>query len=166
MTGIATIRTGELIEESKDKGPFRLARAAFDGDEKDVILINDHGIISAPLKGSHLILLEADGEDGKIYAIAFAPPAQRIDQNKPGENRIKNLKTMALIEQTDEGHTNIYTPKNATIKADGDVEVEAKGKVTVKAPNIELEGEIKIKGNITQEGAITSTGAHTAAAHN
>jgi phage gp45-like len=107
MSGIATVRTGELIEESKDQGPFRIARVQVDGDEKDVILVNDHGLVSAPLKGSQMLLLQADGEDGKIYAIALAPPKDRIDGNKPGENRAKNLKTGALFEQTDEKRTNL-----------------------------------------------------------
>lgn len=124
------IRTGELTEESKDEGPFRLVRVASDGDEKDAVLVDFGGVVSAPLKGSQVLLIQADGEDGKLYAIAFAPPADRIDQNKPGENRIKNLKTGALFEQNEDGSVNINAP----------------GKLTINAPDIVLEGNTHLGG--------------------
>jgi phage gp45-like len=106
------IRTGQLIEESKDTGPHRLVRVAYDGDEKDAALIDFGGVVSAPLKGAQMLIIPADGDEGKLYAIALAPPKDRIDGNKPGENRIRQLKTGAQIEQTDGKKTNI---------SDGDV---------------------------------------------
>tara|TARA_R110000824_G_scaffold95990_11_gene230353 strand:+ start:12299 stop:12664 length:366 start_codon:yes stop_codon:yes gene_type:complete len=101
------IRTGELIKESNDKGPTRLVRVAYDGDEKDAQLVDFGGVVSAPIKGAQMLIIPSDGDEGKLYAIALAPPADRIDGNKPGENRVKNLKSGALIEQTEGKSTNI-----------------------------------------------------------
>lgn len=139
-------RTGELIEESKDTGPHRLVRVAYDGDERDAMLIDFGGIVNAPIKGSMMLIIPADGDEGKLYAIAYAPPKDRIDQNKPGENRIRNLKTNAQIEQNDDGTTNITSP----------------GKITIEAPEIVLKGDVHLgdeggqlvhrKGDVDDDG--------------
>lgn len=111
---------GELIEESNDKGPYRLARVRFDGDEQDVHLLDFGGIVNAPLKDAQVLLFHVDGQPGKLFGIAMSAPKDRIDGNKPGENRVKNLKTGALIEQTD-GKKTTMQDETVVIKSPGGI---------------------------------------------
>ena len=136
------IRTGELIQESNDKGPTRLVRVAYDGDEKDAQLVDFGGVVSAPIKGAQMLIIPSDGDEGKLYAIALAPPADRVDGNKPGENRVKNLKTGALIEQNEDGTMTISSP----------------GTITLSAPTIVLAGDIQLgEAGASRELALVDT---------
>ena len=120
------IRQAALIEVSKDVGPFRIVRASSDGDEKDAQVVNTGGIVSGPVEGSQVLLFQADEDDGKLYALVFAPPKDRVDNVKPGENYIRNILTGATIQQLEDGTMNITSP----------------GKITITAPEIALDGEV------------------------
>jgi len=102
----------ELIEVSADKGPYMLARAAADGDEFDVRIHNQHGVASNPLKGSLILVNCPDGDLGKAVGMIEPPPADRIDQQKEGEVRIKNLKSgkQQTVELDDDGNILMTSP--------------------------------------------------------
>lgn len=84
------IRWGELVEESKDAGPYKLARAKSDGHEFTVHVMETYGIQGSAPKGSQLVIIPIDGDLGKAIAFAIPPPKDRVDGHKPGETRLKN----------------------------------------------------------------------------
>ena len=102
----------ELIEVSEDKGPYMLVRAAADGDEFTVRVASPHGLASSPLKGSLIAVQCPDGDLGKACGTIEPPPADRIDGQKEGEVRIKNLKTgkQQIIELDDDGNILLKSP--------------------------------------------------------
>ena len=56
-----------------------------------------------------------------------APPADRVDGQKPGEKTYKNHKTGNFIKHDDGGDTTIETSNDALIKSEGIVHINPPG---------------------------------------
>jgi len=121
------IREGVVHEESQDKGPHKLVKVVADGKVMDAKVIDLTGVTGSPLKGSEVVILCADDDDGKAYVVALGPAtADRVDGMKPGELDLRNHKHGQSIKFDDDGHMTI-TNKAGTITkhyADGTVGVQ------------------------------------------
>lgn len=99
------IRRGVVTKVSNDKGPHKLVTVESEGNEMEVEVMEPDGSSSSPLEGSNCWLFPVQGDAGEMVAMISAPPADRVDQQKPGEKTYKNHKTGNYIKQDDNGDT-------------------------------------------------------------
>jgi phage gp45-like len=127
-----SIRTGVVHEESNDKGPFKLVKVMADGKVMDLQVLDITGSEGSPLKDSQVLILTADGDDGRAYGIIAGPPTKdRTDKQKPGEVMYKNHKRGQSMALTDDGSVKIDAKKNHEITAANDVVIKSQGKVFI-----------------------------------
>lgn len=108
------IRRGVVTKVSNDKGPHKLVTVKSEGQEFEVEVWETDGSESNPLEGSRCLLLPVQGDNGEMVAMIGAPPAERVDGQKPGEKTYKNHKTGNFIKHDDDGNTIISSP-NGTV---------------------------------------------------
>lgn len=83
-------RWADLIEVSKDKGPYKLARFKADNHEFTAIIFDPYGVQGVAPKGSRALIVPVDGDLGKAVAFVMPPDKDRVDGQKSGETTIKN----------------------------------------------------------------------------
>jgi phage gp45-like len=117
------IRRAVVTKVSNDKGPVKLVTVESEGKEMDVEVFETDGASSNPLEGSSCLLLPVQGDDGQIVAIIGAPPAVRVDQQKPGEKTYKNHDSGNYIKHDADGNTVIKTTADTIIGSGGIVHI-------------------------------------------
>jgi hypothetical protein len=126
------IREGFVVGESNDKGPFKLIRVVADGKEMDAEVIDIAGFEGSPLKHSRVLLLMADDDDGKAFAIPYGPKvADRTDQQKPGEFTLKNHKRQQKMVFKDDGSIETEAKKDHKTKVTNNMTVTTGGVVYI-----------------------------------
>lgn len=116
------IRTGVVVEESKDAGPHKMIKVTADGKQMDVKVLDFAGLSGSPLKDSEVLLLIPDDDDGRAYAIPLGPPTKdRVDGQKPGEVDVRNHKSGSSTKYKDGGNVETHATADAIIKSDGKV---------------------------------------------
>jgi phage gp45-like len=141
----------EVIEESKDSGPYKMVRVRADGNEFNARVLETGGFHQSPLNGSDVFVALPDGALGKAVIVGGQPPKDRVDGQKPGMVTLKNHKQGQTIEMDNEGNLNVTI--NGTNKIDA-------GNVVINA-DVTINGNITIDGSITQEGDFSQNGVHT-----
>lgn len=104
-------RWAELIEVSKDKGPYKLAKFKADNHEFMSIIFDCYGIQGVAPKGSRALIVPVDGDLGKAIAFVMPPDKDRVDGQKEGDVRLKNHVKGQSIHLDDSG--------NVTVEASG-----------------------------------------------
>ena len=94
---------GAIKSVSNDKGPFVLAQVIADGKTRPAELISLYGNNFNPPNGSRCLLIEADGDGGKLSALVIDDPALRFDGHKEGEVRTGNTMTGTNTLLNDQG---------------------------------------------------------------
>lgn len=125
-----SIRFGYVHEESEDKGPHKMLKVVADGKPMDVKVADFSGLTGSPLKGSEVLILTADDDDGKAVGIIYGPPTKdRVDGLKPGEVDVRNHKHGQSLKFDDDGHMTISNKAGTVTKhyADGNVGVQPGG---------------------------------------
>lgn len=151
-------RWAQLIEVSKDKGPYKLARVQSEGHEFTVHLIDFNGMSSNPIKDSQVFIFPGNSDTGQAIGFAMPPPAERVDQQKEGENTYKNHKQGQFIKLDDDGNIIIKPKAGGKVIIEGvdggEVELVHKGKQ-------KHTGDREQTGNVTHTGNTNQTGVHT-----
>lgn len=117
------MRRAVVTKVSNDKGPHKLVEVESEGNKMIVEVFETDGASSNPLEGSSCMLLPVQGDPGEMVAIIGAPPADRVDGQKPGEKTYKNHKTGNSIKHDADGNTTIKTTANTIIESDGIVHI-------------------------------------------
>jgi phage gp45-like len=104
------IRWATIKRTSNDKGPYKTVTVECDGAEYELMALDLGGVQSAPVEGGQVLMFLADGDEGKAAGIVMPPPADRVDQQKPGETTIKNWTRGQTIKLDDNGDVVIKTP--------------------------------------------------------
>lgn len=123
----AQILFGEIVEESADKGPFKLNRIQADGKKLDASMVESTGFASGAMTGAPVLVFLPDGDMGKAVAIPMAPTGERVDSLKPGEAQLTNFKTKAMFKLDDDGHLQVQVPGDINLHADGNVNLGGAG---------------------------------------
>lgn len=143
----------ELIEVSKDAGPYKLAKVKAFGNEFYVHIAEPQGLQSNPINGSLVLVTKADGDLGKAFGTVLPPPKDRVDAQKEGEATYINHKAGQTMKFDEDGNVTITCSGTTTINAE---------KLVIKA-DVEIEGDIEQTGDYSQSGVHTdSNGPHTA----
>lgn len=143
-----TIRIGYVHEESQDKGPHKMLKVVADGKPMDAKVVDLNGFTGSPLKDSEVLILTADDDDGKAYAIPLGPPtANRVDGLKPGEADIRNHKRGQTIKLDDDGHMTITNQAGTITKhyADGTIGVKPGSGKNVYLGEVDSSGCAKVQ---------------------
>jgi hypothetical protein len=114
------IRFGTVTEPSNDKGPHKLVRGVADGKPLDFKAWETDGVESNPVKGSDVLILTPDGDDGKAVGLIMPPAKDRTDGQAEGEKTYKNHKTGNEIRHDKDGGT-------VKLHKSGDIGVLPKG---------------------------------------
>ena len=109
-------------------------------------------------KGGHQFLM--NDEKGK-EKMDFYSPKDFAATAKAGQMDFKAATTITII--SDGGNISIKTPKDISVDADGNITITAKGDITIKAMNINLQGQksISLKApqiDIAADMALTAKG--------
>jgi phage gp45-like len=147
-----SIRFGVIDEESNDKGPYKLARVKADGKKMDIELIDTTGVEGSPLKGSRVLILTPDGDDGKAVGIVYGPPvSQRTDKQKPGEVTYKNHATGTAVTFKANGDMVVDCVNDQVVTIKGKCTVTAGDRLTLKAPLVVVDGPARFKDDVIME---------------
>lgn len=122
-----TNRWGTVVGPSNDKGPHKLARARSDGGEVTFEVIDPWGMASNPIAGSKVLLMQLDGDEGKLVGIVMAPPARRMDKQKGGETSFASPHTGNYIRHDADGNTKTVTTQGLVEKVGADKRVTTEG---------------------------------------
>lgn len=117
------IRRGVVTKVSEDKGPHKLVEVESEGNTLMVEVMEPDGSSSNPLEGSNCWLFPVQGDPGEMVAMISAPPADRVDGQKPGEKTYKNHATGNQIKHGADGNTTIETSADTIIKSNGVVHI-------------------------------------------
>lgn len=98
------IRWGVLTEVSADAGPFKIATFSAHGKSIEAVILEFSGVECNPVVGSMAVIF-SPGDDGRAVAIVAPPPAQRADQQKPGEASFVDPLTGNVIQHRQDGST-------------------------------------------------------------
>lgn len=129
-----SIRIGVVMEESNDKGPFKIVKVMADGKPMDLTVLDITGSEGSPLKDSPVLILTADGDDGRAYGIIAGPPTKdRTDAQKPGEVTYKNHKRGQSVMLSDDGSIKADAKKNHEIAAATDIKSHSGGDTMIKS---------------------------------
>jgi phage baseplate assembly protein gpV len=142
---MTTLFWAEVIQPSKDAGPYKGVRVQADGHEFNAMVLEPGGFHQSPMMGSQILVALPDGDMGKAVVIGGQAPKDRVDGQKEGMLTIKNHKTGAFTQ----------------MDADGNVNTETSGNVTIKCAKLIVTGDVEITGNITQTGDFNQSGVHT-----
>mgnify|MGYP003493605044 CR=1 FL=1 len=136
MAGFANIFWGEIVGESKDKGPYRLVRVKADDHEFTATVLEPSGFHGSPLKSGKVMVALPDGDMGRATVIGGIPPKDRWDGLKPGEVGVKNHKSGIELHLGDDGT------------------------LSLKATKFVIQADVEITGNITHTGNYDQSGVH------
>lgn len=109
-------RWGEVIEESNDKGPYKIVRVQSEGHEFEAIIVEAYGMQASPVKGGQIFILPFNADNGQAMAMVLPPPAKRVDEQKPGEVSIKQHKSGNRRYMDNDGDTQEATKRDFSIK--------------------------------------------------
>lgn len=134
---------GEIIEESNDKGPYKLVKMRADGHEFVATILEPYGVQGSPIAKGQGLVIPVDGDMGKAVVIPMPPPAARVDQQKPGELTLINHKAGITIKLADDGTVTITATK---IVLDGNVYLggEAGAKEVHRKDDIDSDGDAAV----------------------
>lgn len=91
------------------------------------------GFKSVPLVGAEALVLAVGGDGDHRIAVVVHDKKSRPTGWKPGETGIYNLTTGDLIH----------------LKADGSIEITATRALKIKAPQVEIEGNVVVNGELS-----------------
>lgn len=97
-----------------------------------------YGFTSVPLEGAEAIALSVAGSRAHMVVVAVDDRRYRFKDLKPGESCVYN-------QHGDRVH----------VREDGTIDVVARTKVFVDAPEVECTGNVLVRGNLHVEGSIT-----------
>lgn len=104
-----------------------------DETREDVEHFQPAGFKSVPLANAEAVVLAVGGDGDHRIAVVVHDSKTRPTGWEPGETGIYNLTTGDLIR----------------IKADGSIEITATSAIKIKAPLVEIDGDLKVNGEVS-----------------
>jgi hypothetical protein len=151
-------RIGLVIKHEIEKFIKIIAetRKAFN---ETVELYNSSGVDAPPCKKDRVFLVQEDGT-GKFIVVGALTKSRGA---KPGEvfifSRDADGALQSLIKMLNNGTVDTAIKKDLIVKADADVNIEAKKKNTIKGAEVEINGMVKATGGSFEcNGNVTPTG--------
>lgn len=120
-------RWGTVVGPSNDKGPHKLVRVKSDGHEATIEIIEPFGVQSNPIQGSKVLVMQLDGDEGKLVGIVMAPPARRMDKQKAGETSFASPHTANYMKHDADGNTKVVTTAELKEKVGADKRTNTEG---------------------------------------
>ncbi|HHA3594137.1 TPA: hypothetical protein ACODIZ_003664 [Salmonella enterica subsp. enterica serovar Newport] len=111
--------------------------------------------------GAHIVLGEAP--DPKDFAKANADKSSAIDRNtdKKVYLRVALAGNVAVLTMDPKGNCSLELKADLTVTCEN-ASVTAKSKITLKAPDTEIDGKLHVTGEMTTDSSITSKGDQVA----
>lgn len=109
-------------------------------DRSAVEVVQQFGFTSMAPGGAMVVVLAVGGDQSDLVALPVAAPGARLGGLNPGDTAIYSANGSRII-----------------IRADGVIEVNATQKVVGKAPNWDIEGDVKIKGDVDIDGELRTS---------
>jgi len=134
----------------EDSGSKRMCRVSFDDKEQTACLFNPYGLFSSPLPGSMGIGISQNGNSANMVVIADRPALRPVKNLEQGEVVTGNYLTNDHIFLDNAGNININSASGSYIKlkADGDIDVHASGKVNIIESDINMTSGIIEGANV------------------
>ena len=120
-------RWATVVGPSNDKGPHRLLRVKSDGHEMTAEVYDPFGMAGNPIAGSKVLLVQLDGDEGKVVAFPMAPPARRMDKMKGGETALLSPQTGNYVKHDADGNPKIVTSAEMKEKVGADKRTNTEG---------------------------------------
>jgi selenophosphate synthetase-related protein len=159
-------RIGKVIDHNIDKLVEVIVETRAQHNQKAYIYCSS-GEDSVPVKNDKVLLIHVDGT-GKNVMLGFLVPSQGA---KPGEkiyfgrdqngNIVSKLSMLndGLISIKADGNIEQTTKTDFSVNADNNADIEAKNKTTVKAKDVEMNGDVVATGgSFTCKGTASPTG--------
>ena len=107
----------------------------------NVEIMQMHGFSSKAPPGSLVAIVAVGGDQGDLIGLPIAAPGSRMGNLKAGESVMYGL-----------GGSRVH------MKADGSIDIQTSFKVTMKASELNLTGDLKVTGNTTLTGNVDMNG--------
>ena len=133
------IRQAVISVVSDDSEAYPKAQATANGKATDITRLSVYGLCSNPPLDSHVLMISSQAQEAVKFGV-INDFLRRKKNLKEGEVALFNCITGAFVY----------------LKADGSIEVESTLKVSVTAPETEINGNLIVNGDITATGDITS----------
>lgn len=163
MTDIKNlIKRAYLTLPDADNEQFTRAQCEYFGKTTFTETIYPYGLYANAPPGSLLLLFQVNGQEENLVGIPYNP-LNRFDSLKPGEVVVGNPATGSYVKFDLEGNIEVISKKDIKANIEGKCDITCAQDATIKAPNINLVGNVHVTGTITTSGIANFGGTGAAA---
>jgi hypothetical protein len=157
------VQRAAVSNSGPDNMQFPVVQVNYYGGTQDCEVISPYGLYYMPPIGSLGVMFNINGES-EYRAAVFNATSNRIRIDNPGECAFGSPAFGQKIYCNKDGDITVTCPNNMSVTVtqdynviiSGDANIEATGNLTIKSPQITLDGNVIVTGTLTADGGATT----------
>lgn len=143
-----TVRNGFIASGRSDSERFPVGTSKSNTVSSSFTELYPYGYSANPPASSGVTLFEVLDNSKHLVGIPYEPDT-RFKNLNPGEVQLGNQTTGSSIKFSNDGQMITITNGNNTITVDGDMNITVSGEVSINAPQVTINGDLRVSGSVT-----------------